>query len=119
MQKLILKVPRGKSPLDLVPKIKLKKLKWVKFNESLYMAEMSSLLNVYFPYTDFWHPFKEIFFLRKDKEKLYYISTSKKEENCFNDINPIFSLKEAKNICQNIAEDLYDLEYNSSFYIEN
>jgi hypothetical protein len=119
MQKLIIK--NAESELVLLPNygsiIFLKNLKWVKFNKELYMAGMSSILNVYFPYTGFNHLFKEIFFIRKDREKLYYISTSWKEEECFLDINPIFTLKEAKTICQNIARDYYDLNYGSTFYI--
>ena len=122
MEKLILKIPRSKSTIDLKPHnektIKLKNLKWVKFNDGLYMSEMSSLINVFFPYTNFNHIFKKVFFIRKDREKSYYISTSDKEEEFFNDINPIFSLKVAKEICQNIAYDLYDMEYGSKFYIE-
>lgn len=121
MQKLVLKTPFNKSTVDTLPKygktIKLKNLKWVKLNDGIYMAEVSSMINVYFPNTDFEHIFKETFFIRKDREKLYYISTHRKSEEVFKDINPIFTLKEAKIICQNLAEDFYNLHYGNQFYI--
>jgi hypothetical protein len=121
MQKLIIKIKNTDSTLELNPtygsKILLKNLKWVKFNSELYVSEIASIINVSFPFTNFNHIFKGNIFIRKDREKLYYISTSWKEEQYYSDINPIFTLKEAKTICQNIAEDKYDLEYGSTFFI--
>ena len=96
-------------------KIKLLNLKWEK-SQDLYISKLSSLLNVdNLPHNIFF--FNIELYIMKSKDKLYYISTSNKDSSYFQDINPIFTLKEAKNIAQNVAMDMYDLEYGYSFKI--
>lgn len=97
--------------------IKLKKLKWEKFNQFLYIAKLSSIINVNIPHYEEKHFFKQEAYISRGLDNLYSLSTSIHSENKFVDINPLFSLSEAKTIMQNFCEDWYDIEYGISFKI--
>lgn len=124
MQKLIIK--DKDFTLELFPekgnKIKLKKLKWEKLehNSNFYVAKLFSIVNVSFPFfipfTD--HFFKQEALIRKTSDKLYYISTTKYSEECFENQNPFFSLNEAKIVIGNYCQDWYFLNLNQTFFIE-